>query len=111
VDFENLRGGGMKRKIFLFILFVALTFPYAVFAGELVLIKGKGVPVCEAHYKNLKKLNYVEDIVCYRDKNYPEQSGITRPKWEELDLRGNKELVEKIKKFLEEGDQFKKVEM
>jgi len=47
----------MKRKIVLFVLFVVLALPYAMFAGELVLIKGKGVPVCEAHYKNLKQLN------------------------------------------------------
>jgi len=101
----------MKRKIFLFILFVVLALPYAVFAGELVLVKGKGVPVCEAHYKNLKELNFVEHMVCERDKNYPEQNGITRPKWKELDLKENKELLKKIKKFLEGGDQFEKIKM
>ena len=99
--FWKLKEGGMKRKILLFILFVVLSLPHAVFADELFLIKGKGVPVCEAHYKNLKELNFVEHMVCERDKNYPEQNGITRPKWKELDLKENKELLKKIKKFLE----------
>lgn len=109
--FRKLQEGGMKRKILLFILFVVLSLPYAVFAGELYLIKGKGVPVCEAHYKNLKELNYLEHMVCERDKYYPQQNGITRPKWEELDLKENKELVKKIKKFFYHGDQFKKRKM
>ena len=101
----------MKTKILLFILIVVLALPYALFAGELVLIKGKGVPVCEAHYKNLKEMNYFEHMVCERDKYYPEKNGITRPKWEKLDLKENKELVKKIKKFFYYGDQFKKIEM
>lgn len=101
----------MKRRIFLFILFVILASPYAVFAGELLLIKGKGVPVCEEHYKNLKDLNYLEHMVCERDKYYPEQNGVTRPKWKELNLRENKELVKKIKKLFYYGDQFKKIKM
>ncbi len=82
-----------------------------MFAGELVLVKGKGVPVCEAHSKNLKELNSVEDMVCERGKYYPEQNGITRPKWQELDLTENKELVKKIKKFSGFGDQSEKVKM
>jgi hypothetical protein len=104
----------MKRKIVLFILFVlfvVLALPYAVFPGELVLIKGKGVPVCEAHYKNLNKLKFFEEMVCNRDKYYPEQDGITRPKWKELDLKENKEVVKKIKKFFYYGDQFEKMRM
>jgi len=101
----------MKKKILVFILFVVLALPYAVFAGELYLIKGKGVPVCEAHYKNLKEIKYFEHMVCDPDKYYPEENGVTRPKWKELDLRENKELVKKIKKFLDYGDQFKKIEM
>lgn len=101
----------MKKKILVLILFVILAFPYATFAGELFLIKGKGDPVCEAHYNNLKKLNYVEDMVCDRDKYYAEENGITRPKWRELDLKENKELVKKIKKFFYFGDQFEKMKM
>lgn len=97
----------MKKKILQFILFVVvLALPYAVFSGELVLIKGKGVPICEAHYKNLKSLNYLDHMVCERDKYYPEQNGITRPKWEKLDLRENKELIKRIHKFFGIGDQF-----
>jgi hypothetical protein len=101
----------MKRKILLFILFVGLALPYAVFAGELYLIKGKGIPVCEAHYNNLKELNFVEQMVCDRDRYYPDENGITRPKWEESDLKENKELVKKIMKFFYYGDQFKKIKM
>ena len=101
----------MKKNIFLFILFVVLALPCAVFAGELVLIKGKGVPVCEAHYKNLKEIHYLKYMVCERDKYYPQQNGITRPKWEELDLKENKELVKKIMKFFYFGDQFAKIKM
>ncbi len=48
----------MKKKIILFMLFVILVLPCTVSAGELVLIKGKGVPVREAHYKNLKQMNF-----------------------------------------------------
>jgi len=101
----------MKRKILLFILFVVLALPYAAFPGELYLIKGNGVPVCEAHYKNLKQLKYLEHMVCDRDKYYPEKNGITRPKWKGLDLKENKELVKKIQKSVYYGDQFEKMEM
>ena len=101
----------MKKKKVLFVLFIILALPYAPSAGELYLIKGKGVPVCEALYKNLKELNFFEDMVCERDKYYPDQYGITRPKWEELNLKENKDLLKKIKKFLEDGDQFKKIRM
>lgn len=101
----------MKNKILVFILFVVLALPYAVFAGELLLIKGKGVPVCEAHYQNLKYLDFAEHMVCDRDRYYPEENGITRPKWEELDLKENKELVKKIEKFSYFGDQFEKIKM
>jgi hypothetical protein len=101
----------MKKKILLFVLIVVLALPYAVFPGELVLIKGKGVPVCEAHYQNLKYLDFAEHMVCDRDRYYPEQNGITRPKWQELDLKKDKEMVKKIKKFLTYGDQFEKIRM
>ncbi len=101
----------MKRKKALFILSLLLAEPHAVSAGELILIKGKGVPVCEAHYKNLNKLKFFEEMVCDRDKNYPQQNGITRPKWQELDLKENKDLLKKIIKFLEDGDQFKTIRM
>jgi hypothetical protein len=103
--------GGMKKKILLLVLIVVLALPYAAFPGDLLLKKGNGVPVCEAHYKNLKELNFAQYMVCDRDKNYPEQDGITSPKWKELDLKENRELVKKIKKFLEGRDQFEKIKM
>ncbi len=110
---RNFKEGGMKKKILLFVFLIMPAFPYAIFADGLVLVKGKDVPVCEAHYKNLKAMDprYVEGMVCERDKYYPEQNGITRPKWEEMDLKENMELVKKIKKFLDEGDQFTKRKM
>ncbi len=101
----------MKRKMLLLILFVVLALPHAVFAGDVLLIKGKGVPVCEAHYKNLKEMNFFEHMVCDRDKYYPEKNGITRPKWKKSDLRENKELVKKIQKFFYFGDQSTKIKM
>ena len=93
------------RKKLMFLLFMVFALPYAVFADELVLVKGKGVPVCEAHYKNLKSLT-LNAMVCQRDESYPEENGITRPKWEEMDLKENKELLKKIKKFFSIGEQF-----
>jgi hypothetical protein len=86
-------------------LLIILTLPYTISADELVLVKGKGCSVCEAHYKNLRSLE-LNDMVCERDKSYPEKNGITRPKWEVVDLRENKELIKKITKFFSKGDQF-----
>ncbi|MBN2653561.1 MAG: hypothetical protein JXR79_00395 [Nitrospirae bacterium] len=95
----------MRKKIILILILVLM--PIACFGDELVLIKGKGVPVCEAHYKNLKALT-LNEMVCKRDQAYPEANGITRPKWERLDLRENKDLLRKIFKFFIYGDQFVK---
>ncbi len=50
-------------------------------------------------------------MVCERDKYYPQQNGITRPKWQELDLKDNKELVKKVNKFSGFGNQSEKVKM
>ncbi|MBN1474526.1 MAG: hypothetical protein JW914_07925 [Syntrophaceae bacterium] len=93
------------KKIFIFFLFMVFAFPYAVFADELVLVKGKGCPVCEAHFKNLKSLE-LNEMVCQRDESYSSKNGITRPKWEEVDLRENKEFLKKIHKFFSIGEQF-----
>ena len=46
-----------------------------------------------------------------RDKAYPEKNGITRPKWEEVDLKENKELIKRITKFFSNGDQFSDFEL
>ncbi|MBI3399770.1 MAG: hypothetical protein HY026_11160 [Deltaproteobacteria bacterium] len=78
--------------------------------AEYVLKKGQGVEVCEAHFKNLETLT-LNEMVCQRDESYPEANGITMPKWEELDLKENKELVKRIGKFFTFGDQFIKDEM
>ncbi len=81
--------------------------PSAV-ADELVLLKGKGAQVCEKHLENLNMLT-LRGNVCDREE-YPEDS-IKRPKWQDLDLEANKELVKKIEKFLTNGDQFSKSEI
>ncbi len=116
----------MKKTSVLFLaLFVLLPVPVAgrTWTGELKLVKGKGVAVCEAHFKNLKQTRtpgwissnpkepQIDVMVCNRDEFYPEANGITRPKWEELDLRENKELVKRIEKFFSFGDQFIKDKM
>lgn len=98
----------MVKKMVL--VLVLLLLPAVSFADELVLVKGKGVEVCEAHLKNLQSLT-LNEMVCQRDESYPEANGITRPKWERLELKENKELTRKIEKFLEGGDQFVKVKM
>jgi len=100
----------MKKKTCISILIITLILPVITFADDLVLLEGKGLPVCEAHFKNLKTLG-LNEMVCQRDKSYPEANGITRPKWEVLDLGENKELVKKIEKFLSVGDQFGELEI
>ncbi len=101
----------MKNVIFLLmflIVFLPLTCP--VFAGELLFIKGEGVPVCEAHFNNLKDLTLYE-MVCQRDESYPKKNGITRPKWDKMELTDNTELIKRIHKFLSYGDQFAPMEI
>jgi hypothetical protein len=105
---KKLREGGEMKKRISFISFL-LFLPTLCWAGELVLVKGKGVPVCEAHFKNLKDLNLFR-MVCGRDEYYPEQNGITRQEWEELDLKDkdNKELFIRMEKFFTYGNQYVK---
>jgi hypothetical protein len=92
-----------KILMVLFLVFV----PVLCWAGasELVMVKGQGVPVCEAHFKNLRSLE-LNEMVCERDESYPEENGITRPEWAEVDLRENKELIKRMHKFFSIGDQF-----
>ena len=101
----------MKNVIFhliFLVVFLPLTCP--VFAGELLFIKGEGVPVCEAHFNNLKDLTLYE-MVCQRDESYPKKNGITRPKWDKMELTDNTELIKRIHKFLSYGDQFAPMEV
>ena len=99
----------MKRRILLMFIWL-FVFSTLAFADELVLIKGKGVPVCKAHLKNLKTLE-LNEMICQRDESYPEENGITRPKWKRIELKENKDFVRKIEKFFDYGDQFTKVKM
>ncbi len=101
----------MKNVIFhliFLVVFLPLTCP--VFAGELLFIKGEGVPVCEAHFNNLKSLRLYE-MVCQRNETYPKNNGITRPKWDKMELTDNTELIKRIHKFLSYGDQFAPMEV
>lgn len=95
----------MKKKITTILAIIIFVFPAIVYADGLVMVKGKGCPVCEAHFKNLKSLE-LNEMVCERDESYPEENGITRPEWEEMDLIKNKELIKRITKFFSNGDQF-----
>jgi hypothetical protein len=110
VNNEEKMEGKMKKRIIAIMFSLVFVFPALGFAGELKLVKGKGVPVCEAHLKNLEALK-LNKMVCQRDESYPEKNGITRPKWEIWELEEHKELVRRIEKFLDYGDQFTKVKM
>jgi hypothetical protein len=70
-----------------------------------VFVKGKGVEVCEAYYKNLTAYR-AEEIACER-KFRPELVDFKKPVWRNLDIAKNKDLAIKIFKFTTWGDQFK----
>lgn len=91
----------MMKKIG--ILFFALALlPAAGWAGELKLIKGKGVEVCKAYQKSLQSMS-LQDMVCGEKADTKD---FKRPKWGKLDFSGNKELLKKISNFISYGDQF-----
>lgn len=83
----------MRRKMILVLILFLL--PVSVFAGEYVLVKGKGVEVCEAYKKNLESFNEPEPMVCERKIN-PEFKDFEKPVWEKIDLEKNRELFRAI---------------
>jgi len=96
----------MKRMIISLLVVYLFAFPAFSYADELIFLKGKDTPVCKAHHSNLKNLR-LDRMVCERDNYYLEKNGITRPEWEDLDLKVkiNKELFIKMSKFFTYGDQ------
>ena len=72
----------MMRRIFL--ILILLLFPVAVFAGEYVLVKGKGVEVCEEYGKNLNSLQTMSNWPVPFGKINPEFRDFSKPKWENL---------------------------
>jgi hypothetical protein len=78
-------------------------FPVAAFADELVLVKGKGVEVCEAYKKNLNSFDLHNKYVmaCERKIN-PEFAEFKTPEWGKMDLWENRKILEKIARFLGE---------
>lgn len=72
-------------------------------AGEYVLIKGKGVEVCEEYGKNLNSFNLHNKYVmaCERKIN-PEFTDFKKPEWVVVDLWENRKILEKIARFLGE---------
>jgi len=113
------------RKMILILVLVLFLLPVAALADELVLVKGKGVEVCEAYHKELQGMS-LQDMVCGTESDFitlyddvhvniplcceekisNSTQDFKRPKWERLDLRENKELVKRIEKFFAVGDQF-----
>ncbi len=93
----------MKKMVLVLILFL---FPAAVFAGEYVLIKGKGVEVCEEYGKNLNSLNPPLFRTMYERKLNPEFKDFSKPEWEKLyyEHRESEKLFPKIDLFVWESD-------
>lgn len=91
-------------RILIALTILVCTFSISANADDLVLVKGKGVCVCEALFKNLNTMDEFQ-IACERDKCV-EKNDIRRPKWEKLDLRENRDLMKNVLKFMTYGDQF-----
>lgn len=75
------------KKIFIAITFI-FVFTSMVSAGEYVLVKGKGVDVCEAYGKNLNSFNPKMPME-YRKLN-PQMTDFSKPTWVQLDDIRNK---------------------
>ncbi len=89
----------MKKIVLVLILFL---FPAAVFAGEYVLIKGKGVEMCEAYGKNVNSMHPPKSLVMpYEQILNPEFKDFSKPAWE---ATFSQELFDKINLFLWERD-------
>ncbi|MDI6728499.1 MAG: hypothetical protein QMD44_06180 [Thermodesulfovibrionales bacterium] len=91
----------MRRRIFLILVVILFLLPAIGWAGEYVLVKGKGVEVCEEYGKNLNSfyLPHLYVMACERKIN-PEFTEFKWPEWEEIDLWENRELLKKVEHFL-----------
>jgi len=83
------------------LVLILLFFSSVCFAGEYVLVKGKGVDVCETYKSNLNSFNLYNPYVmaCERKIN-PKFADLKKPEWEELELSEHVELIKKIELFL-----------
>jgi hypothetical protein len=100
-------------RIFRAIILVVFLFPVLAFGennenAQYKFIKGKGIELCEAYYKNLI-LFEPRDIACERkfDSEFKE---FKKPAWVKLNLTEHKELLKKICKFFLRCDQLAKDE-
>ena len=84
------------KKMILVLLLVAL--PIISWAGELKLVKGKGVEVCEAYKKNLESFNEPKPMACERKIN-PMFKDFEKPVWEKVDLEEHRELFRRLLKY------------
>jgi hypothetical protein len=84
-----------KRVILVLILFLL---PVSVFAGEYVLVNGKGVEVCEAYKKNLESFNEPRPMACERKIN-TNFKDFEKPVWEKVDLEKHRELFRRVLKY------------
>ena len=71
--FSKSIGSRISRILSAFTILVSI-FSVSAYSGELVLVKGKGVCVCEAHFENLKSMVGRDRMVCERDEYYPEKN-------------------------------------
>ncbi|HEX20383.1 MAG TPA: hypothetical protein ENG78_06160 [Acidiferrobacteraceae bacterium] len=85
-----------------FFVFLLLSTPAIIYAGEYVLMKGRGVEVCEIYKKNLNSFGHI--MACERKIN-PKFADLKKPIWKKLDLWENRELLRRAEKFLEFGSQ------
>ena len=91
------------KKYYVSIIIFILLLPVYVCAGEYVLVKGKGVEVCEAYKKNLNSFNlHYEYVMACERKINPKFTDFKKPEWKEIDLWENREFLKKVEHFLGE---------
>lgn len=72
-------------------------------AGDYILMKGRGVGVCERYAKNLNSFSHLSyPMACDRKLN-PEFDGFKKPTWETLDVWSHRQLLRDIEHFLQLG--------
>jgi|GEM_PF-2196068 len=88
----------MKKSIIVMMISLILVLPALVIAGEYVLVKGKGVAVCEEYKKNLESFNDPQPMMCERKIN-PDFKDFEKPVWEKVDLEKHQELFRRLLRY------------
>lgn len=88
----------MKKRIIVMMISLILVLPAMSLAGEYILIKGKGVEVCEEYKKNLESFNDPQPMMCERKIN-PDFKDFEKPSWEKVDLEEHRELFRRLLKY------------